>query len=127
MARYETRVLPFPVLVNRQLAALPDDLLRRVKGPEPPAPPDPQLSALPNEPTFDALRRINRLLANPEIAALRLQHEMLRLQRLGPFLDAHQTLRVQGEVGLLAIALDDLEAQVKITAVRQAKAVGLIA
>jgi hypothetical protein len=92
-----------------------------------PFPVDSQLSAFPNEPPFDALRRINKLLANPEIAILRLQHDMLRLQRLAPYMSADQTLRVQGQVELLAAELDGVEAHIKQIAERQARAVGLTA
>ena len=101
MAYRPARVLPFPV--------------------------DPQFSAFPDESTFDALRRINKLLSNPEIAVLRLQHEMLRLQRLGPFMDAHDTLAISGEIELLIRALDAIEAQIKRATVQQAQALGLTA
>src|SRR5687768_13057466 len=100
-SRSGTRILPFPV--------------------------DPQLSAFPDEPVFDALRRINKLLSNPEIVVLRLQHEMLRLQRLGPFMDVNQTLRVQGQLEVLILELDAVEQHLKVRAERQAKAVGLTA
>jgi hypothetical protein len=88
---------------------------------------DPQLSAFPAESRTDMLRRINRECANPEIAVLRLQHEMLRLQRLGPFMDAHDTLAISGEIELLIRALDAIEAQIKRATVQQAQALGLTA
>jgi len=88
---------------------------------------DPQLSAFPAESRTDMLRRINRECANPEIAVLRLQHEMLRLQRLGPFMHHSQVWSVTGHVFILADVLDEIEADVKRHAERHAKAVGIIA
>lgn len=103
--RYGTRVLSFPVPDDAQLSALP----------------------APQESRSEALRRINREMADPEIAVLRMQHEIERMKRLGSLMSWTDVSLIQGYVFILADALDQIEVQLKHDAEIAAQKTGLIA
>lgn len=111
MARREPIVLRFPM----NPIAAPDSMLRKAHDPP------------PHAVVMRELADRTRLLSNPEIVALHFQHEFLRIERLKCAMSPAQTVRLAYEWPLLAKCLDEIEAEIKHTVERQAKACGLIA
>lgn len=112
MARTSLRLLSFPMVRDA-----------------PPKPPSAYVASAPQTELsgFAVLRQANRVLADPNVLVLRLRHELLRVERLAPYMDANAILRLEGELALFCWAADAIEADLKRHAERAAKATHVIA